>query len=184
MRFRHYGTLTITAALIVAGLTASAQTIGNAPFGKIVIKANASELNMNDPGVMTWSKGVTVTTGDMTVTCDRLKAWRAKSMQDFDRLEAEGNVRLNGTYTAPDKTKWIVKGSAKSAAFDRKTGTGTLLGAVDLNAVNATTGRPVKIQAEKVIYDQKTQKLLFERGDKQIQMEFEEPRPAAPEAKQ
>lgn len=183
MRFRPYETLVIAAALLVVGLASHAQVVGNAPFGKIVIKANAAELDMNDSGVMTWSKGVTITTGEMTVTCDRLKAWRAKNRQDFDRLEAEGDVRISGTYTAPDKTKWIVKGLARSAGFDRKTGIGALRGAVNLEAVNVTTGRPVKIQAEKVTYDQRSQKLLFERGEQQTQMEFEEPRPAAPEVK-
>ena len=179
--------LVVASALVVAGLAAEAQTMKSTTFGKIVIESNASEFDMTDPGVMVWSKGVTVTTDDMTVTCERLKAWRAKDMQDFDRIEAEGKVRVKGTYLADDKTTWVVNGTAESAAFDRKAGTGVLRGAVDLHAVNSTTGSPLNVRAEKVIYDQKTQKLRFERGDRPIQMEFEPQKSTsaspAPEAK-
>jgi len=180
MRFRHLClVLMVALALIAVGLAAEAQTLGSTTFGKIVIRSNASEWDMNSPGTMVWSKGVTVTVGDMTVTCERLKAWRTKDMRDFERIEAEGNVRVNGTYTAADKTKWTVKGSSEAATFDRKVGTGVLRGAVDFHAVNATTGSVLNVQAEKLIYDQKTQKLRFERGDRPVQMEFEEPQKAA-----
>jgi lipopolysaccharide export system protein LptA len=180
-------TQSLRAVLVVLVLalvsSALAQTAGRTPFGKLVVEGKAFEGDLRGP--WEWSKGVIVTAEAMTMTCDTLKAWPAKGGQDFERIEAEGNVRLNGAYTATDKSKWTVKGSAQSAAFDSKAGTAVLRGGVDFRAVSIVSGGVLNVQAEKLVYDQKTGKFRFEpQSGQQVRVEFEEPKPAAaPEVK-
>lgn len=166
--------LALTVALLAMAATADAQTVGTTSFGKFVVEGVFEW----DPkgGLLEWSKGAIVTADGMTMTCDHLRAWLARSGPDFERIEAEGNVRMSGTYTAADKTKWEVKGSARSATFDSKAGSAVLRGDVDFRAVNATGGK-VGVQADKLIYDQKTQKFRFERSSEtRPRVEFEEPK--------
>jgi len=158
---------------------AVAQTAGRTFLGKIIIEG---PFEWDFQGrLLEWTKGATVTADRMTMTCDHLKVWTAKSGGGFfERIEAAGDVRISGTYTAADATKWNVKGSAQSATFDSKAGTAVLRGAVDFRAVNAATGSVLIAQADKLTYDQKTQKFRFERGDKPVRVEFEEPPQAEP----
>ena len=160
---------------------ATQQTAGRTFLGKITIEG---PFEWDFQGrLLEWSKGATVTADRMTMTCDHLKVWTAKSGGDFfERIEATGEVRISGTYLAGDNTKWNVKGSAQSATFDSKAGTAVLRGAVDFRAVSAATGSVLTAQADKLIYDQKTQKFRFERGDKPVRVEFEEPPQAEPKA--
>ena len=155
----------------------AAQTTGRTSLGMIEITAKGP-IEGTIGGTWQWTGGVTVTSQGMTMTCTTLKVWPAKNGRDFDRIEATGNVKLHGTYTASDKTQWKVNGASQSASFDNKTKVGVLRGNVDLHAVSADGG-DLTVQAETFTYDQKSGKFRFERSQEPVRVQFEQPPQAA-----
>ncbi len=169
----------LLAALVLAfatGAVAQTSTTGQTALGKVTITSNGP-MEGTFRGTWQWTKGVTVTSQGLTLTCDTLKVWPAKSGRDFDRVEAEGNVKIKGSYTASDKTKWSVNGSAQHAEFDNRARVGKLAGSVDLHAVNQADKSAVSAKADTFTYNQKTQTFRLDRNGQPVAMEFE-PGPA------
>jgi len=149
-----------------------------APAGKIVIKSNGpSEGPLRGP--WQWTKGVTVTSEGLTLTCDTLTAWPGKNGRDFDRIEAVGSVHVTGLYTASDQSKWDVDARAKHATLDNTTGLGTLTGDVNVHGVNTVDKSAFSALADTFTYNRKTQFFRFEHVGEQVQVEFQ-PAPPAP----
>jgi hypothetical protein len=42
------------------------------------------------------------------MTCDSLKLWLTPDGRDAERIEASGNIRVQGRYVAADKTEWDI----------------------------------------------------------------------------
>ncbi len=180
--------MTLLVAAGVALLAAVAYGAAQAPararmsFGGMVLTADAFEGQPQGP--WTWTKNVTVTSKGMQLKCSTLKAWPSKDGRTFDRVEATGNVRLRGTYTADDGTPWAVVGSSQTASYNAATTLGTLTGNVDFQATNQTTKAVFTVKAAKAVYNTKTQKFDFPPTGKQVQVEWQQPpEPAQPAAK-
>lgn len=129
-------------------------------------------------GPWEWTGNVVVTGSGLTMTCDSLKLWLTPDGRDAERIEASGNIRVQGRYVAADKTEWDIKGKATTASYERKNAQGILRGAVSFEAKNQVTGAILNAAAEKLIYDMKTKRFRFERGDQPVRMEWQEPQPA------
>lgn len=129
-------------------------------------------------GPWEWTGKVVVTGSGITLTCDSLKLWLTPDGRDAERIEASGNIRVQGRYVAADKTEWEVNGKAAAASYERKTGQGSLRGEVNFEAKNLATGAMINAAAEKLIYDLKTKRFRFERGEQPVRMEWQEPQPA------
>jgi lipopolysaccharide transport protein LptA len=172
--------------LALAGAFALAQISGQTPFGKVTVTGgNLSRESFTAPWKWTRSAHsgqITVTSGGMNLTCDALTAWLAKKGNDFERLEATGNIHLQGTYSTPDKQKWDLTGSAQAATFTSKDATGVLHGNVHLRAVNEATKEVETLEADKFTYNVKTGAFAFDsEGEKPVHLE-RTPAPAAPTA--
>jgi lipopolysaccharide export system protein LptA len=129
-------------------------------------------------GPWEWTGGVVVTGAGLTMSCDSLKVWLTPDGRDAERIEASGNVRVQGRYLAADKTQWDIDGRAAAASYERKASQGILRGAVSFRATNKSTGAVLMAEAEKLVYDTTTQRFRFERGDQPVRMEWQEPEPA------
>jgi lipopolysaccharide export system protein LptA len=124
-------------------------------------------------GTLEFTKGVTVTSQGMKLTCDTLKVWPAKSGKSFDRIDASGNVHVTGLYTASDKTKWEVDARAQSATFSSRTRIGTLTGEVNLHAVNAVDKSAFTGKADTFTYNLQTERWRMDRAGQPVEMQFE-----------
>jgi len=133
-------------------------------------------------GPWEWSGGVTVTSADMTLTCDRLKLWPTKDGRDLERAEASGNIAIRGRYATADGAEWKIMGEAAAAAYERKAAQAMLDGAVTFKATNAATGAVLSVEAEKLAYDVEARTFRFSRGADPVRLEWQEPQPEAPEA--
>ncbi len=175
-------------ALIAVCLTAAAAAGAAQPalyqttFGRFTIEARHFEGSFQNQGPWEWSGQVKVTSADLTMTCDRFKAWFTKDRRNWERVEAAGHISITGRYTAADNTIWQVTGKAEAGTFDAKTGLGVLKGAVDFRARNTTTGAAISAQADQLTYDTKTRRFKFERGEQPVRVEWRQPQPA-PEKK-
>jgi lipopolysaccharide export system protein LptA len=132
-------------------------------------------------GPWEWTGGVTVRGSGITVTADSLKLWPSPDGRDADRIEANGNVRVEGRYVQADQS-WEFTGKAAVATYERASSEGVMRGSVTFHATNSVTGAAVSAAADKMIYSFKTRHFRFERGDKPVHMEWQEPAPAAPAA--
>lgn len=172
MRYRYGWLLALLAlALPLAAWGAAAKAAARTTVGRVDITGENFTGSVQGP--YTWSKGVTVTSQGMTLTCDTLKVWPAKGSREFSRMEAMGNVVINGLYTASDKTKWQVHSTAERGGLDNTTGLGTLNGNVNVHAVNVVDKSALGVQADTFTYNRKTQGFTFERGGKPVQAQFE-----------
>lgn len=180
-------TTTACCVLIIACLMAAAAAGAAQParyqttFGRFTIEAKHFEGSFQDQGPWEWSGQVKVTSADLTMTCDRFKAWFTKDRRNWERVEAAGHIVITGRYVAADKTIWQVTGKADSAAFDAKSGLGMLKGAVDFKARNTTTGAAISAKADQLTYDTKTRRFKFERGKRPVRVEWQQPEPAPAE---
>ena len=170
--------------LVCSVAAASAQAAQATParatsFGRFAVEANAWGGDIQGP--WEFSKDVKVTSSDLTMTCDKLKVWPTKDGRDWERVEATGSISISGRYVAADKTVWQVTGKAESASYDAKAGRGVLKGSVQFKAVNSVTGATISAVAEKLTYDVKTRKFQFERGERQVRAELEQPEREQPE---
>jgi lipopolysaccharide export system protein LptA len=170
-------------ALACAGGLGRAQS-GAARFGSVTIEAQHLMGTLGGP--LECSKEVKITSGDMIVNCDRLKAWPSPDGKEVVRAEASGHVRINASYVAPDQSAWKVAGTADSATHDRKSGVSVLQGSLDLKATNLTTGAVVTVVADKLTYDAAAGQFQFERVGKPVRVVWEQPeltpQPAGSEA--
>ena len=128
-------------------------------------------------GPWEFSDHVTVSGSGITMICDRLKVWPSPDRRGLARLEAVGNIVVESSYRAEDKTEWKVLGKAESATYDFATGQGVLLGKVRFQATNAADQTTLSVMADKMIYDAKTASVRFERKDNQVHVEWQEPAP-------
>ncbi len=163
---------------ITAGALAGLALAGQAPpasttfqRGTVEAKSWAGPIQ----GPWEWSKEVKVTSSDMTMTCDWLKVWPTGDGRDWEKIEATGKISISGRYVAADKTEWRVDGKAEAASYDAKTGQGVLKGSVDFKATNLATGATIAAVADKLTYDVKTRQFRFERGERPVRMEWEQP---------
>lgn len=167
------------AALAAAGQQKPAPP-ASSRFGNYVIRSDYLEGNIG--GAWEFSKGVTLTGPDITVTCDRLQVWPTKTGTDIERAEASGNVIVRGRYLGADKTEWKVTGTSASASYDAKAGQGVLRGGVKFDGANLSTGATVSVVADKLSYDFKTQRFRFDRGATPVRVQWQEPEQPAPAA--
>ena len=128
-------------------------------------------------GPWEFSDRVTVSGSGITMTCERLKVWPSSDRRGLARLEAVGNIVVEGSYRAEDKTEWEVLGKAESATYDFATGQGVLLGKVDFQAANPIDHTTVSVTADRMTYDAKTSSFRFERKDNPVRVEWQEPAP-------
>jgi len=178
----------LIAAVIVGCLAAAAGAGQQKPagpnatrFGNYTIESQHFQGTIG--GAWEFSKGVKVTGPSLTMTCDNLKVWPGKTSSDLEqgRAEATGSVVVRGRYVATDQTEWQVVGSAATGTYDGTKGEGVLQGGVEFHGTNLTTGAVLSVDADKLIYDVKSQQFRFERSNGLVRVKWEEPeQPAKP----
>ena len=145
-------------------------------FGGLTIQGQSWQGNFQQQGPWEWKGPVTVETSGLTMTCDTsFKLWPTADLSDFERVEAAGNVKVQGRYVTPDKAVWEIRGRAASATYERKSQLGTLAGGVHFEASNPVTGAVLTAVGEKLVYDAKSQRFNFERGQEPVRMEWQQP---------
>jgi len=163
--------------LIGHGSLAGAPQRQTAAFRTFSVEGQSLQGDLGGP--WEWTGNVVVTGAGLTMTCDTLRLWLTPDGHDAERIEASGNIRVQGRYVAADKTEWDIKGKAAAATYERKSAQGILRGEVSFEAKSLTTGAVVTAAADKLTYDIKTQRFRFERGEQPVRMEWKEPQPAA-----
>ncbi len=171
--------IAVLAAALAAATAAAAGQATRMTFGDLTIEGESAQGGLRGEGPWEWKGPVTVRASGLTMTCDSFKLWPAANYRDFERVEAAGNVRIEGRYVAEDKTEWKVRGRAKAGSYDGKTQQGVLSGAVWFEAENPATGAVLSASAELLMYDVAKKRFRFERGDAPVRMEWQEPRPPA-----
>ena len=177
---RSTGVRLLVAMLTLATLAATAlagQTSGMA-FRTFTVEGRTVQGQLRGP--WEWTGGVTVKGAGLTVTADSLKLWPTPDGRDADRIEAAGNIKVEGRYVAADKTVWEIAGKAAAASYDRAAAEGVMRGSVTFRATNTETGAIVSAAADKMVFNFKTRQFRFERGEQPVHMEWQEPAPAAP----
>ena len=169
--------VTLSVGAIAAAL--AGQTSGMA-FRTFTVEGRTVQGQLRGP--WEWTGGVTVKGANLTLTADSLKLWPTPDGREAERVEATGNITVEGRYVAADRTPWEVSGKASSASYQRASAEGTMRGLVTFRAANAATGAVLSASADKLIYNFKTQQFRFERGDKPVRMEWQEPAPPAASA--
>ena len=176
-RYYAFVAVLVLAVVLTAALAAAAaQQRQQTAIGSIVITSNLLEGSLQGP--WTASKGVTVTAGGTTITADTVKIWPRKGGRTIQRAEASGSLHITGTYAMAqaggEKTDWKMNATAQSGSFDGDTQTGVLSGKVELRATNASTGEVVTAQADKAVYNGKTQRFRFERSGQPVHVQWQE----------
>jgi lipopolysaccharide export system protein LptA len=169
--------VTLSVGAIAAAL--AGQTSGMA-FRTFTVEGRTVQGQLRGP--WEWTGGVTVKGANLMLTADSLKLWPTPDGREAERVEATGNITVEGRYVAADRTPWEVSGKASSASYQRASAEGTMRGSVTFRAANAATGAVLSASADKLIYNFKTQQFRFERGDKPVRMEWQEPAPPAASA--
>ncbi|HUU53980.1 MAG TPA: LptA/OstA family protein [Armatimonadota bacterium] len=169
--------LGMAAGAMTAALAAAPEQTQRMAFRSFTVEGTSLQGALQGP--WEWAGSVTVKGSGLTLTCDSLKMWLTPDGRDAERVEASGNIRIAGRYVASDKTEWEVKGQAESGSYERKAGLGILKGAVSFEARNLSTGAVVSAAAEKLTYDLKSKRFRFERGERPVRMEWQEPEPQA-----
>jgi len=176
--------LSLLVMLIGAVGAVGGQTSGMA-FRTFTVEGRSVQGHLRGP--WEWTGGVTVKGTGLTLTADGLKVWPTPDGRDADKVEATGNITVEGRYVAPDKTTWQITGKAASASYERAAAEGVMRGSVSFRAVSPATGAVVSAAADTMTYNFKTQQFRFERGEKPVRMEWQEPTPPAaaqPEAQE
>ena len=171
--------LMLASALAATCLSAPAAA-GQQPGAKMTFREahiTSDVLGGRFPGPWEFSGHVTVSGSGITLTCDRVKVWPSSDRRGLARLEAVGNIVVEGSYRAEDKTEWQVVGKAESATYDFATGQGALVGKVDFQAANPIDHTTVSVTADTMTYDAKTRSFRFERKDNPVRVEWQEPAP-------
>ncbi len=180
MRRMPLGCLAI--ALLAAAFTAP--TAAGQPtrmtFGDLIIEGRSFRGSIRERGPWEWEGPVTVRAPGFVMTCDALKLWPTADGGDFERVEADGNIRIEGSYRSADETEWEVDGRADSAEYDKTRQQSVLSGSVTFRAKNRATGRVVSVAAERLTYDVKAERFRFEQGDTPVRMEWQPQPPAEP----
>ncbi len=152
---------------------------GQAPrmtFGGLTIEGQSWQGNFQEQEPWEWKGPVTVKASGLTMTCDAsFKLWPTADFSDFERVEAAGNVRVEGRYVTSDKTAWEIRGRADSATYHRESQRGTLAGEVHFEARNSVSGAVLTAVGEKLTYDAESQRFSFERGEEPVRMEWQQP---------
>ena len=167
----------LVAGAMTSALAAAPKQTQRMAFRSFTVEGTSLQGALQGP--WEWAGSVTVKGSGLTLTCDSLKMWLTPDGRDAERVEASGNIRIAGRYVASDKTEWEVKGQAESGSYERKAGLGILKGAVSFEARNLSTGAVVSAAAEKLTYDLKSKRFRFERGERPVRMEWQEPEPQA-----
>ena len=180
--------LAILALAALAACALGGQTSSMA-FRSFTVEGGPVQFNLRGTGPVEWTGRVTVKGGGLTLTADDgLKLWPTADRRDAERVAAKGNVTVEGQYLAADRTRWDFTSKADAASYERTSGQGVMRGSVTFRAANAATGAVLSASADKLIYSFKTQQFRFERGDKPVRMEWQEPAPPAaqpaPESKE
>ena len=172
-------TFVLTALLSLALMTQGVAAGGQSPrmtFGGLTIEGQFWEFSVEQQEPWVCKGPVTVTSSGFTLTCETsFKLWPTANFSDFERVEAAGNVRVEGRYVTADKTSWDIRGRADSASYDRESQGAVLSGAVSFEATNFVTGAVVTAVGEKLTYDATTQRFSFERGKSPVRMEWQQP---------
>jgi lipopolysaccharide export system protein LptA len=107
---------------------------------------------------------VTVRGEGMVMTCKHLKIWPPVKGKAFERLEASGDIQIEGQRRDSNENLWEIEGSADSLTYDRKSATLVLEGGVRLSAVNRTAEAEDErvLEAEKLTLN--LEKKTFELG--------------------
>jgi lipopolysaccharide export system protein LptA len=168
--------LSVVVMMIAAVCAVGGQTSGMA-FRTFTVEGRSVQGQLRGP--WEWTGGVTVKGSALTLTADSLKVWPTPDGRDADKVEATGNITVEGQYVAPDKTTWEIAGKAASASYERAAAEGVMRGSVSFRAVNPATGAIVSAVADTMTYNFKTQQFRFERGEKPVRMEWQEPAPPA-----
>ena len=168
-------------ALTLTATCLTAPAAGGQPAGATMAFREAHIISQLVRGPITgpweFSDHVTVSGSGITMTCDRLKVWPSPDRRGLARLEAVGNIVVESSYRAEDKTEWKVLGKAESATYDFATGQGVLVGKVDFQAANPVDHTTVSVTADRMTYDAKTASFRFERKDNPVRVEWQEPAP-------
>ncbi len=162
---------------MAAALAAAGQTSGMA-FRSFTVEGRTVTGQLRGP--WTWTGGVTVKGSGITLNAENLKVWPSSDGRDADRIEATGNVKVEGRFIASDQTTWDFSGKAAGASYDRAAGEGVMRGEVAFRATNTATGAVISAAADRMVYTLKTRQFRFERGDRPVRMEWQEPAPATP----
>jgi lipopolysaccharide export system protein LptA len=168
------------ALLTAAGVWAAGGQTSGLAFRTFTVEGGPVEVNLRGAGPVEWTGRVTVKGAGITLTADNgLKLWPTADWRDAERVEATGNITVEGEYTTPDKTRWEITGKAASATYDRAAAEGVLRGSVSFRAVNPATGAVVSAAADTMTYNFNPQQFRFDRGDKPVHVEWQEPAPPA-----
>ncbi len=169
--------LGMVSGAMTAALAAAPKQTQRMVFRNFAVEGQSVQGALQGP--WEWAGPVTVKGSGFTLTCDSLKMWLTPDGREAERVEASGNIRIAGRYVAGDKTEWDVKGRAEAASYERKAGQGVLKGSVSFEARNLSTGAVVSAAAEKLTFDVKSKRFRFERGERPVRMEWQEPEPQA-----
>jgi len=175
----------VLALPVVAAVGAGGGGAAGTAFRAFTVEGETVKADLRGAGPVEWVGKVTVRGAGLVLTADDgLKLWPTADWRDAERVEARGNIIVEGEYVGPDKTRWDINGKAASASYERASGEGVLRGSGTFRAVNRDTGAIVSAAADTMTYNFKTQQFRFERGDKPVRVEWQEPTaPAAqPEA--
>jgi hypothetical protein len=168
---------------MIPAVSAPAGQISDVAFRRFTVEGGPVQVDIGGTGPVEWIGRVMVKGAGITLTADNgMKLWPTADWRDAERVEARGNVKVEGEYVAADKTTWSFVGKADAASYERTSGQGVMSGAVSFRAVNRITGAVVTAAADRMVYSFGTQQFRFERGDKPVHMEWQEPAPAAPAA--
>ncbi|MFB3883236.1 MAG: hypothetical protein ACE149_18365 [Armatimonadota bacterium] len=169
-------TAVLLLSLITSAVAALAGQTSGMAFRTFSVEGGPVKVDLRGTGPVEWVGKVTVKGSGLTLTADDgLKLWPTADWRDAERVEAKGNITVEGEYTAPDKTKWSITGRAASASYDRASADGVMRGSVAFRAVNRDTGAIVSAAADTMTYNFRTQQFRFERGEKPVHMEWQEP---------
>jgi len=171
--------LAATLGALAVAVCAFAGQIPGMAFRTFTVEGRTVQGPLSGP--WEWTGGVTVKGSGLTLTADSLKLWPTPDGRDADRIEATGNVKVEGRYTAADKTAWDVTGKAAAASYQRTAAEGVMRGSVTFRAANTANAAVLSAAADKMIYNFKTRQFRFERGDQPVHMEWQEPAPPAPQ---
>lgn len=171
--------IALLAAALTAATAAAAGQGARMTFGGLRIEGQSCRIPFRERGPWEWEGPVTVRASGFIMTCDSFKLWPTPDYRDFQRVEAAGDVRIEGRHVAADETKWEINGRADAGEYDKKTQQGVLSGSVTFQAKNTATGAVRSAAAERLIYDVKTECVRFERGDTPVRMEWHQPQPPA-----
>jgi hypothetical protein len=152
--------IAVPCLLIIACQTCLASAPGTA--GQKPTKMDIGSFTVEGPvwkgpitGPWEWDDPVTVRGFGMVMTCKHLKAWPPQKGKEFERVEASGDIRIEGQRRDSNGNLWDLKGTADRLVYDKDSASLALEGPVSIAAVNLTTGSDLSVDAKKLTIDLK-----------------------------